>query len=56
MNLEIVRGDKIAIIGGNGVGKTTLLRCLIGELEPDAGTVSWGFGASWGYYPQDYVC
>ncbi|MEO7716685.1 MAG: ATP-binding cassette domain-containing protein [Capsulimonas sp.] len=54
VNLEIVRGDKIAIIGGNGVGKTTLIRCLIGELEPDSGSAKWGFGASWGYYPQDY--
>ncbi len=54
LDLEIMRGDKIAIIGGNGVGKTTLLRCLIGELEPDAGTVRWGTGATWGYYSQDF--
>ncbi len=53
VNLEIQRGDKVAIIGGNGVGKTTLIRCLIGELEPDAGSVKWGHGMSWGYYPQD---
>ena len=48
------RGDKIAIIGSNGVGKTTLLRCLMGELEPDEGSVKWGDSASWSYYPQDY--
>lgn len=52
--LDIKRGEKIAIIGSNGVGKTTLLRCLMGELEPDAGKVHWGDGASWSYYPQDY--
>jgi ATPase subunit of ABC transporter with duplicated ATPase domains len=53
ISLEIMRGDKVAVIGGNGVGKTTLLRCLIGELEPDSGSVKWGGTASWGYYPQD---
>ena len=54
LDLEIMRGDKIAIIGGNGVGKTTLLRCLIGEIEPDAGTAKWGGNSTWGYYPQDF--
>jgi len=54
MSFEIMRGDKVAIIGGNGVGKTTLVRCLIGELPLDSGTVRWGSGMSWGYYPQDY--
>jgi ATPase subunit of ABC transporter with duplicated ATPase domains len=54
VNLEIMRGDKLAIIGANGVGKTTLLRCLIGELPLDAGEVKWGHGMTWGYYPQDY--
>lgn len=54
IDLDITRGDKVAIIGSNGVGKTTLLRCLIGELEPDAGKVKWGDSATWSYYPQDY--
>ncbi len=54
LDLDITRGDKIAIIGSNGVGKTTLLRCLIGELEPDGGQIKWGDSASWSYYPQDY--
>jgi len=52
--LDVMRGDKIAIIGSNGVGKTTLLRCLMGEIAPDAGTVKWGDSATWSYYPQDY--
>ena len=51
---DIFRGDKVAVIGSNGVGKTTLLRCLIGELEPDAGEIKWGDSASWSYYPQDF--
>ena len=54
VNFEIQRGDKVAIIGPNGIGKTTLLRCMIGELTPDAGVVQWGTGMTWGYYPQDY--
>ena len=54
INLEITRGEKIAIIGPNGVGKTTLIRCLVGDLAPGSGTVKWGTGMTWGYYPQDY--
>ncbi|MBZ0187981.1 MAG: ATP-binding cassette domain-containing protein, partial [Candidatus Obscuribacterales bacterium] len=51
--IDIKRGDKVAIIGSNGVGKTTLLRCLIGELEPDQGQVKWGDNAAFSYFPQD---
>jgi ATPase subunit of ABC transporter with duplicated ATPase domains len=54
LRLDIMRGDKIAIIGSNGVGKTTLLRCLIGEIPFDSGSMKWGDSASWSYYPQDY--
>ncbi len=53
LNLEVARGDKVAIIGGNGVGKTTLIRCLLGETSPDGGEVTWGNGMVQGYYPQD---
>jgi ATPase subunit of ABC transporter with duplicated ATPase domains len=54
VTLEVQRGEKMAIIGANGAGKTTLIRTLIGELTPEAGSVKWGFGAKWGYYPQDF--
>jgi ATPase subunit of ABC transporter with duplicated ATPase domains len=54
LNLDITRGDRIAIIGSNGVGKTTLLRCLMGEIKADGGKIKWGQDASWSYYPQDY--
>lgn len=54
-DFEMMRGERVAIIGPNGAGKTTLLRCIIGELEPDAGTIQWGFGAEWNYYPQDHT-
>lgn len=54
VDMEIMRGDRVAIIGANGVGKTTLLRCLINEIEPDEGSIKWTDNASWSYYPQDY--
>jgi ATPase subunit of ABC transporter with duplicated ATPase domains len=49
----ITKGEKVAVVGRNGVGKTTLLRTLIGELEPGAGKISWGHEAQVGYMPQD---
>jgi ATPase subunit of ABC transporter with duplicated ATPase domains len=53
VNLTIEAGEKIAIIGPNGVGKTTLLRCLAGTLEADSGSVKWAEKARRGYWPQD---
>jgi ATPase subunit of ABC transporter with duplicated ATPase domains len=50
----VMRGDKIAIIGRNGVGKTTLCKLLLGELHPDAGTVTLGHEAQIGYLAQDH--
>jgi ATPase subunit of ABC transporter with duplicated ATPase domains len=49
----ITKGEKVAVVGRNGVGKTTFLRCILGELEPDAGKVTWGHEAQIGYMPQD---
>jgi ATPase subunit of ABC transporter with duplicated ATPase domains len=50
----VTRGEKIAIIGTNGVGKTTLCKMLVGELEPEAGKITWGHEATIGYLPQDH--
>ncbi len=47
-------GDKIAIIGENGVGKTTLIKLLVGELTPQHGTIKWAEKARLGYYAQDH--
>jgi len=54
VNFRIDAGEKIAIIGPNGIGKTTLLRCLAGDLEPDTGTIKWTDKAKIGYYAQDH--
>jgi ATPase subunit of ABC transporter with duplicated ATPase domains len=50
----LMRGEKVAIIGRNGVGKTTLCKLLLGELAPDDGTVTWGHEAQVGYLAQDH--
>jgi len=49
----IEAGQKIAIIGANGVGKTTMLRLFAGDLKPDSGTVKWSENADIGYMAQD---
>jgi ATPase subunit of ABC transporter with duplicated ATPase domains len=50
----ITKGEKIAIIGRSGVGKTTLCKMLMEELKPDAGRIDWGTQASLGYLAQDH--
>jgi len=51
---SIDAGDKIAIIGENGVGKTTLVKLLVGELKPLSGHIKWAEKARLGYYAQDH--
>jgi ATP-binding cassette subfamily F protein uup len=50
LNLQIMRGDRIGLVGNNGVGKSTLLRLLLGELEPQSGTIKLGTQLEVGYY------
>jgi ATPase subunit of ABC transporter with duplicated ATPase domains len=53
-SIDVLRGDKVAVIGNNGLGKTTLLRTIVGEIHPDAGLMHTGHGVTMGYFPQDY--
>jgi ATP-binding cassette subfamily F protein uup len=50
--IKIMRGDRIGLIGNNGVGKSTLLKILLGLIEPDSGTVKLGTNLSLGYFDQ----
>ncbi len=52
-DLTLVRGDRLAIVGSNGIGKSTLLKILAGTLKPDSGEVSWGYEVHPGYLAQD---
>lgn len=54
LDLSIEVGERVAIIGENGIGKTTLLRCLVDDLTPDTGTVKWSENAEIGYFAQDH--
>ena len=54
LTLTINAGEKIAVIGENGVGKTTFLKLLMGELQPQFGTLKWAEKANPGYYAQDH--
>lgn len=51
-NLHLRAGDRVAVIGANGVGKTTLLKLITGQLPPDSGTVVYGSNVDVGYYDQ----
>ena len=52
VNLHIRAGDRVALLGPNGIGKSTLLKCLVGEESPDTGAVRWGANVDTGYYDQ----
>ena len=53
VDLSIRRGDRIAIMGPNGIGKSTLLKILVGRLDADKGTATWGYETHPGYFAQD---
>lgn len=54
VTFNLQRGDKCAIIGPNGIGKSTLLKIILKELESDQGNFAWGETVNIGYFAQDY--
>lgn len=54
LNLMIEVGEKVAILGTNGIGKTTLIKTLMGEQTPDNGEIKWSENCNIGYYAQDH--
>ena len=55
LKLLIAVGERVAIIGPNGIGKSTLLRTLVGDLMPDTGLVKWSENSEIGYFAQDHT-
>lgn len=53
INFQVNKGDRIAIIGPNGIGKSTLLKTLMHKLEPKTGSIKYGAGLDIGYYDQE---
>jgi ATPase subunit of ABC transporter with duplicated ATPase domains len=53
ISFKINKGDKVAVIGGNGVGKTTLLQILMDKLKADNGSFNWGQTITYSYFPQN---
>jgi ATPase subunit of ABC transporter with duplicated ATPase domains len=54
VDLRVNRGDRLVILGPNGIGKSTLLKIVVGDLAADAGKVEWGHGTEVGYFAQDH--
>ncbi len=54
VGLTVMRGERLAIIGPNGIGKSTLLKIMVGDVKADAGEVTWGYETHPGYFAQDH--
>ncbi len=54
VSFSVRRGERVAIIGANGLGKSTLLKLLVDRLEPNAGRITWGHETHLGYFAQDH--
>ena len=55
LNLMIPVGERVAVIGPNGIGKSTLLKTLVGDLSPDHGVIKWSENSEVGYFAQDHA-
>ncbi len=54
-HFHLFKGDKVALVGPNGIGKSTMLRLFLGEILPDEGEIQWGYEVHKGYMPQDHT-
>jgi ATPase subunit of ABC transporter with duplicated ATPase domains len=54
LNARFLRGDKVAIVGRSGMGKTTLCQTIVGQMEPKTGSVRWGHNVRVGYFSEDH--
>jgi len=54
-NLTVEVGERVAVIGENGIGKTTLMKCLAGEIEASSGSIKWSENSDIGYCAQDHA-
>ena len=54
VDLSVERGDRLVIMGPNGIGKSTLLKIIMGDTSADAGSVEWGYETHPGYFAQDH--
>ena len=53
-SVTIDAGDKLAVIGANGIGKTTLISCVMKDIDPDTGEIKWSENAEIGYFAQNH--
>jgi ATP-binding cassette subfamily F protein 3 len=56
LTFDVLRGQRWGILGPNGCGKTTLLRCILAQIEPDRGRATLGAGVKYGYFDQHLAC
>ncbi|MEW5931481.1 MAG: ABC-F family ATP-binding cassette domain-containing protein [Gemmatimonadota bacterium] len=54
VDLQVNRGDRLVIMGPNGIGKSTLLKIVMGDVKAEAGEVQWGYETHPGYFAQDH--
>lgn len=54
VSLQLQRGEMVALVGPNGIGKSTLLKSIVGQLQPAAGTIDFGSHVKLGYYDQEH--
>ena len=55
LSLFVEVGERVAVIGANGIGKSTFMKTLVGDLEPKSGVVKWSENSTLGYYAQDHA-